>query len=124
MENTGLCFLFLVSLIEHLSSYFKFTTGAKRFKEIGYHWNYSNQISWKFLVSDQEYFADPGLPEVSKVESFATIVSGQKPLTIIIKRSILDIYGVLDTPLNHGENRMISEIYKAKNFKPFFICSH
>ena len=33
------------------------------------------------------------------MERFVIIVNGFKPLTIIIKRSILDVAAVLDTPL-------------------------
>ena len=35
----------------------------------------------------------------SKMEHFVIIVNGWKPLTIITKRSILDVAAVLDTPL-------------------------
>ena len=35
----------------------------------------------------------------SKMESFVIIVNGWKPLTIITKRSILDVAAVLDPPL-------------------------
>ena len=35
----------------------------------------------------------------SKIERFVIIVNGQKPLTIITKRSILDFVAVLDPPL-------------------------
>ena len=36
----------------------------------------------------------------SKMERFVIIVNGWKPLTIITKRSILDVAAVLDPPLN------------------------
>ena len=36
----------------------------------------------------------------SKMERFVVIVNGWKPLTIITKRSILDVAAVLDPPLN------------------------
>ena len=36
----------------------------------------------------------------SKMERFVIIVNGWKPLTIIIKRSILDVATALDSPLN------------------------
>ena len=36
----------------------------------------------------------------SKMECFVIIVNGWKPLTIITKRSILDVAGVLDPPLS------------------------
>ena len=35
----------------------------------------------------------------SKMECFVVIANGFKPLTIITKRSILDVAGVLDPPL-------------------------
>ena len=35
----------------------------------------------------------------SKMERFVIIVNGWKPLTIITKRSILDVAAVLDAPL-------------------------
>ena len=37
----------------------------------------------------------------SKMERFVIIVNGWKPLTIITKRSILDVAAVLDPPLKH-----------------------
>ena len=37
----------------------------------------------------------------SKMERFVIIVNGRKPLTIIIKPSILDVAAVLDPPLKH-----------------------
>ena len=36
----------------------------------------------------------------SKMERFVIIVNGWKPLTIITKRSILDVAAALDPPLN------------------------
>ena len=36
---------------------------------------------------------------ISKMERFVIIVNGWKPLTIITKRSILDVAAVLDRPL-------------------------
>ena len=35
----------------------------------------------------------------SKMEGFVIIVNGRKPLTIITKRSILDVAAALDPPL-------------------------
>ena len=40
-----------------------------------------------------------GAPATSKMERFETIVNSWKPLTIISKRSILDVAGALDPPL-------------------------
>ena len=40
-----------------------------------------------------------GAPATSKMECFETIVNSWKPLTIISKRSILDVAGALDPPL-------------------------
>ena len=37
----------------------------------------------------------------SKIERFVIIVNGRKPLTIITKRSILDVAAALDPPLTH-----------------------
>ena len=37
----------------------------------------------------------------SKMEHFVIVVNGWKPLTIITKRSILDVAAVLDPPLNN-----------------------
>ena len=42
---------------------------------------------------------------ISKMDHFVIIVSGQKPLTIITKSSILDVVAVLDPPL--GQNFII-----------------
>ena len=39
----------------------------------------------------------------SKIERFAIIVNNWKPLTIIIKRSILDVAAALDPPLYSNE---------------------
>ena len=39
----------------------------------------------------------------SKMECFVIIVNGWKPLTIITKRSILDVAAVLDLPLQPSE---------------------
>ena len=36
----------------------------------------------------------------SKMERFVIIVNGWKPLTIVTKRSILDVAAVLDPPLH------------------------
>ena len=36
----------------------------------------------------------------SKMERFVVIVNGWKPLTIVTKRSILDVAAVLDPPLH------------------------
>ena len=41
----------------------------------------------------------------SKIERFVIIVNGCKPLTIITKRSILDVAAVLDPPLVLGTVR-------------------
>ena len=40
-----------------------------------------------------------GAPATSKMERFETIVNSWKPVTIISKRSILDVAGALDPPL-------------------------
>ena len=40
-----------------------------------------------------------GTAATSKMERFVIIVNGWKPLTIITKRSILDVATVLDLPL-------------------------
>ena len=40
----------------------------------------------------------------SKMERFMIIVNGWKPLTIITKRSILDVVAVLDPPLRFSLN--------------------
>ena len=41
----------------------------------------------------------------SKMERFVIIVNGFQPLTIITKRSILDVAAVLDPPLKFSEKR-------------------
>ena len=40
----------------------------------------------------------------SKVERFVIIVNGWKPVTIITKRSILDVAAILDPPLRSGHS--------------------
>ena len=48
--------------------------------------------------------ADLGLLRTSKMERFVIIVNGWKPLTIITKRSILDVAAALDPPLRLVKN--------------------
>ena len=55
-------------------------------------------------------------PATSKMEHFVIIVYGWKPLTIITKRSILDVAAALDPPLDsivgiRGVFRILSNIY-------------
>ena len=47
-----------------------------------------------------------------KMERFVIIVNGFQPLTIIIKRSILDVAAVLDTPMN---------LTKIISFLPYYF---
>ena len=57
----------------------------------------------------------------SKMERFVIIVNGWKPLTIITKRSILDIAAVLDPPLvTHQESDEIEQITKFSHCKAYF----
>ena len=49
----------------------------------------------------------------SKMERFVIIVNGFQPLTIITKRSILDVAAVLDPPLN----TKVLNIWKYKKVK-------
>ena len=56
----------------------------------------------------------------SKMGRFVIIVNGFQPLTIITKRSILDVAAVLDLPLNSVKNEMkigliFKEFKKMKN---------
>ena len=37
--------------------------------------------------------AYPGLPQMSKMEDFTTIIYGENFLTVVVKRSILDVFG-------------------------------
>ena len=77
---------------------------------------------------------------ISKMERFVIIVNGWKPLTIITKRSILDVATVLDPPLmiipkyglriiigqrwNGVENVVISHlIYRSPQFGDILISS-
>ena len=48
--------------------------------------------------------ADLGLLQTSKMERFVIIVNGWKPLTIITKRSILDVAAALDPSLRLVKN--------------------
>ena len=43
-----------------------------------------------------------GTPTTSKIELFVKLVCGLQPLTNVTKNSILDVAGVLDTPLNEA----------------------
>ena len=45
----------------------------------------------------------------SKMECFVIIVNGWKPLTIITKRSILDVAAALDPSLSTKESRKLEE---------------
>ena len=47
----------------------------------------------------------------SKMECFVIIVNGFQPLTIITKRSILDVAAVLDLPLNTITKSLIFTLY-------------
>ena len=50
----------------------------------------------------------------SKMERFVIIVNGCKPLTIITKRSILDVAAVLDPPLHIAEHSAIYLLLSRK----------
>ena len=75
----------------------------------------------------------PGTSAISKMELFVTLVNGLQLLTSVTKNSILDVAGVLDTPLNealsgggsflHTVNRPylqvdIKESLPVSSFKP------
>ena len=58
----------------------------------------------------------------SKIERFVIIVNGWKPLTIITKRSVLDVAAALNPPLKHISiyqtfTHIIQELV-CKNIKP------
>ena len=63
---------------------------------------------WSFLLSknvvSSEFRGGSRTAATSKMERFVIIVNGLKLLTIIIKRSILDVATVLDQPLELLEN--------------------
>ena len=46
---------------------------------------------------------ESGAAATSKMERFVIILNGFQPLTIITKRSILDVAAALDPPLNIGK---------------------
>ena len=59
----------------------------------------------------------------SKMERFVIIVNGWKPLTIITKRSILDVAAALDPPLNKYKNiSRMKELFRC-NKNIFHIFS-
>ena len=61
----------------------------------------------------------------SKMERFVIIVYGWKPLTIITKRSILDVAAVLDPPLFIStQKRRLLYIYSNKIISFFLPDSH
>ena len=71
-----------------------------------------NEISTDIIVSRGGYRA----PATSKMERFVIIVYAWKPLTIITKRSILNVAAALDPPLDsivgiRGVFRILSNIY-------------
>ena len=45
------------------------------------------------------------------MERFVIIVNAWKPLTIITKRSILDVAAVLDPPLNRCPSQLEHQVY-------------
>ena len=51
----------------------------------------------------------------SKMERFVIIVNSWKSLTIIIKRSILDVAAALDSPLDRILNMFLIMITKLRN---------
>ena len=56
---------------------------------------------------DKSYFSPRGgsrAAATSKMERFVITVNGFQPLTIITKRSILDVAAALDPPLNPEES--------------------
>ena len=70
------------------------------------------KISTDIIVSRGGYRA----PATSKMERFVIIVYAWKPLTIITKRSILNVAAALDPPLDsivgiRGVFRILSNIY-------------
>ena len=67
------------------------------------------------------------------MERFVIIVNGWKPLTIITKRSILDVAAVLDPPLVHeveyisdfvlnGQKRVLREIIIMSDLNKVVLC--
>ena len=56
---------------------------------------------WKFIQTYKFIYvrAESRAAATSKMERFVIIVNGWKPLTIITKRSILDVSAALDPPL-------------------------
>ena len=53
--------------------------------------NYENEIT-------TETYAIP--PQTSQMESFVAVVNEQNMLAIVVKLSVLDVFGVLATPLD------------------------
>ena len=49
----------------------------------------------------------------SKMERFVIIVNGWKPLTIITKRSILNVAAALDSPLNKMQRDRSAMLYQV-----------
>ena len=58
-------------------------------------------INGRFVFANKDHLSRGGsrTAATSKMERFVIIVNGFQPLTIIIKRSILDVAAVLDPPL-------------------------
>ena len=44
----------------------------------------------------------PGTPATSKIELFVTLVNDLQPLTKVTKNFILDVAGLVDTPINEA----------------------
>ena len=56
------------------------------------------KMSYVALIINSMFYHDLP-PATSKMERFVIIVNGFQPLTIITKRSILDVAAALDPPL-------------------------
>ena len=77
---------------------------------------------------DVEYHTCRGgsrVAAISKMERFVKIVNGCKPLTIITKRSILDVAAVLDPPLTKKLKICFTQTFLKTNYKlngGFYLC--
>ena len=77
----------------------------------------SDLIWTKHLPFNKSYFIRDGSRAVatSKMERFVIIVNGFQPLTIITKRSILDVAAALDPPLLHRFTLKVFSFFLSAN---------
>ena len=77
---------------------------------------FGGKVKHELRVASYEFRGGSRAAAASKMERFVIIVNGFQPLTIITKRSILDVAAVLDPPLEfrYTSYEFESTIYEFK----------